>query len=99
MTLHSAPYFWITCDARDCDAREPDEDSEVTAWSDIDGAVETAKASDWLVVTGGPAPDGAEAYCPDHAIYICRECGKLDPEDWPGDRDYLCRDCFAKVPA
>ena len=89
MTLHSAPYYWITCDAQDCIEREPAVDDEITAWSDVDGAVETAKASDWLVTAEN------EHFCRDHANYICQNCGKLDPEDRPGDRDYLCRQCAA----
>ena len=82
MTVASAPFYWLTCDAPGCVKREPSGDEEVIAWGDVDGAIESAKASDWMA--------GDRDYCPDHHLFVCEKCGKLDLTPLPGERDYLC---------
>jgi hypothetical protein len=83
MSLESAPFYWIACDAPDCEVRCPDASDEYLAYSDAEGALETAGASDWLM-------DKDRHLCPDHRLYVCETCGKYDATPLAGERDYLC---------
>lgn len=86
MTIKSALFYWVECDAQDCDVRCPEESDEMVAWSDDVDAWTSAEASEWKHAVDG------KHYCYDHASYVCEQCGKFDPEDYPGERDYLCRE-------
>ena len=85
MAIHSAQFYWVTCDAPDCEARCPDPKDETIAWSDQESAVESAEDSDWKEVD-----DGFRHYCPDHAINVCEQCGDYDGTPLAGEREYLC---------
>jgi len=88
MSLKSAPFYWLDCDAEDCEARCPRDDDETSAWSSADSAFESAMASEW------ERGAGDKHYCPDHAMNVCERCAKYDDTPLSGDRDYLCVSCF-----
>ena len=81
MTLQSAPYYWITCDATDCDNRCPDEISEATAWERPDHAEADAAEAGWVT------DDAGRWFCTEHPA--CPTCGKpVDDPDmvWADDQ-------------
>jgi len=94
MAIHSAQFYWVTCDAPDCEARCPDPKDETIAWSDQESAVESAEDSDWKEVDirgfPGGLSDTRHHYCPDHAINVCGQCGVYDSTPNAGEREYLC---------
>ena len=61
MTLQSAPFYWVTCDAPDCDERSPSLDDEYAAWIAEDQAVDYATDCEWLTHAG-------KHYCEVHRI-------------------------------
>ena len=54
MPVRSAPYYWVECDGDGdgCDSRVPPADSDVTAWSDLEGAAAHAYDNGWLARGG-----------------------------------------------
>lgn len=60
MAVKSKPYFWIECDGPDCDARCPDPDGEIVAWSEEWMAVDQAVSDDWE--------------CGDDGKHLCPDC-------------------------
>lgn len=82
MSVKSAPYYWLECDHPGC-GRKSTEGSDHSAWSEIDGAEESARDYDWFV-----EQDGVH-FCEEHALArICPECGEPKPAD-----DTTCADC------
>ena len=57
MPAVSAPYWWVECDGTRCDAREPDEDNDTTAWASRDQALISAREQGW-------ATDRGRWFCP-----------------------------------
>jgi hypothetical protein len=98
MTVKSAPYYWLTCDAPTCGVSST-EDSEYTAWGDQGTAVMSAVDSDWFIT------DDGRHYCSEHANRVCHndrgDCPNGQPftpaevDPYPGERDYLCPPCWS----
>src|SRR6478609_10346249 len=79
MTLQSAPYYWITCDATDCDERLYGND-DATAWATTKEAEDVADDCGWRQHAG-------RWYCDEHPD--CPLCGKpVDDPDmvWADDQ-------------
>ena len=78
MTLQSAPYYWITCDATDCDERTYGQDFAM-AWDSIEDAVRGALDHGWRHF--------GRWFCDEHPD--CPLCGKpVDDPDmvWADDQ-------------
>ena len=93
MSVTSAPYYWITCDAPGCQQRCPSEDNdEYSAYRDIADAVDCARYSEWKITSDG------RHYCwvNNHDAYVCTRCETYDRTPLP---DYLCTTCHAKSEA
>ena len=58
MTLRSAPYYWLTCDAEGCKTRSTDGSEYGASHSPVEATAD-AEDSDWLVIDG-------KHYCPEH---------------------------------
>jgi hypothetical protein len=84
MSVRSAPFFWLACDAPECGARCPNEDDESIAFSDDSGAIEVAADSYWQRTSDG------RDYCDNHALNVCDQCQAYDPTPLAGEREYLC---------
>jgi hypothetical protein len=94
VTVRSAQFYWIDCNFHcGCDARCPDSTSDVAAWADEDQAITVAQDSGWVVYGYG------FHVCPDHAVYVCDDCGTYDPADDVAERDGLCRPCWRQAVA
>jgi hypothetical protein len=71
MTVKSAPYYWLVCDACGVSSTK---DGEHSAWIEEQQAVDVAKDSDWtrleFDVQGAPWPQlyprAVMDLCPDH---------------------------------
>jgi len=84
MSVKSAPFYWLECDAPLCKSRCPNEDDEHIAYSDDEGAIEVARASDWK------RTNDERDYCDAHALNVCEQCERYDATSFPGEREYLC---------
>ncbi len=60
MTIRSAPFYWLSCDAEGCENRCPREDDEFVAFSGDDQAIIVALESEWQIT------DEGRHLCPDH---------------------------------
>ena len=81
MSVKSAPYYWLECDATDCVERCPGPEYEVTAWKEPDGAEANAEESGWR------KDDTGRWFCDEHPD--CPRCGKpVDDPDmvWADDQ-------------
>ena len=89
MSVRSAPYYWLVCDAEGCSASSADGDTEFSAYADESMAVDEAESSDWGRV------DGLH-YCPEHYL-VCWDCDRaLSPPVVRGmDRRMRCPACAA----
>ena len=61
MTVKSAPFYWLECDAPDCPQRCPGDDDDVVAYDTEKTAIMMAGESDWLLI-------GGKHLCADHAF-------------------------------
>ncbi len=51
MTLHSAPFHWLTCDGPGCTERCPAVDSGISAWHDVPDTIDAAQCEGWSTDT------------------------------------------------
>jgi len=99
MSVKSAPYYWLECDAFAC-RRTSTEGCEFTAWQTPEQARDTADESEWRIVAGyflvvGAVPE--RHYCHEHAGNACSICGEYDATPYAGEREYLCVACAASA--
>ena len=50
MSIKSAPYYWLECDA--CGVKST-EDGDISAWSEVDHAFDDAGHRDWTITNDG----------------------------------------------
>ena len=93
MSVESKPFYWIACDGDECHRRSPPADYEIVAWSDRDSAECSALDSEWMKM------DDGRWYCEFCSMDVCLDCGAFDPDPYAGERDYLCRKCWAEQAA
>jgi hypothetical protein len=75
VSLKSAPYYWVECDAEGCTSRAPDHD--VSAWADEDQAIGDASTDGWVMEGCEGFPEGIGHWCFNHShTWVCPECGE-----------------------
>jgi hypothetical protein len=90
MTYASAPYWWVVCDAPDCNVKST-EGSDYAAWAEQSGAWDDASDNYW-------ARNEADTkhYCDEHRWFICSECEKSEGREYPKEHDGMCDECWAE---
>lgn len=71
MSIKAVTFYTVVCE--EC-GTSADEGSDYAAWSDRDGAVESAHNADWW-----NSDDGDRWWCHDHAP-VCPDCGELNED-------------------
>ena len=84
MSIKEVTYYFIQCDAPDCTFKTGDNNSDYSAWSDIDGAL-----TDWNCADLQSTAEGKH-YCDTHRVNECGDCDRTeglvnDADDDSGD--------------
>lgn len=74
MTVKSAPFYWVECDAEGCDNTYPGPGDEYAAWQDPGIAEDLAREADWQLT------EDKRLLCLDcHIALVNAEAEKVDP--------------------
>jgi len=96
MAIQSKPYFWLTCDADECDSDPSDLfGGEFTAVSEKRTLYDYAGMGEWLVTYAEGSPE--RHFCPEHAGWYCRSCGAALSEAEQDAGEYECFSCVPEL--